>query len=277
MHHRKGRQAALAIAGLLVMVGSLTGCSAAQHLTALTQAPKVGDCWKVDFSQSQKYEDWEGMPAIPCTQKHQSYTYAVGTITQKFTGSWLDSNGNIRTDIDQAAYDVCKSKQEKVLPTLTPADSLLYPAYYLPSTSLWNSGARWVRCDLAEIKVGSTTAAPVLTNLPSPFSELVSTLKTNPKKFALCENDPASNGPDGEQTTYADCTGPADWSFVVQLSLPGDTNVAYPGSAQLKKTGTADCLARINDPGHDVFAEVPDKTSWEKYAVRTVDCWINNN
>ncbi|HMH59634.1 MAG TPA: septum formation family protein [Galbitalea sp.] len=277
MHHRKGRRAAPAIAGLVVMVGLLTGCAAAQHLTALTQAPKVGECWTVDFSQSQKYEDWEGMPAIPCTQKHQSYTYAVGKLTQKFTGSWLDSKGNIRTDVDQAAYDMCKAEQHRVLPTLTSADALLYRAYYVPSISLWNSGARWVRCDLAEIKVGSTIAAPVLANLPSSLSDLVSTLKTTPKKFALCENDPASNGPDGDQTTYADCTGPTDWSFVVQLALPGDTGVAYPGSAQLKKIGTADCLARINEPGHEVFAETPDKTSWDKYADRNVNCWINNN
>jgi Septum formation len=277
MHHRMGGRAVATITGLLLVVGVLTGCSAAQHLTALTQAPRVGDCWSVDFSQSQKYEDWEGTPAVPCTQVHQSYTYAVGKLTQKFSGSWLDSKGNIRTDVDQAAYDVCKSEQHKVLPTLSAADARLYPAYYVPSVSLWNNGARWVRCDLAEIKVGSLVAAPALANLPSEFSDLRSSLKSSPKKFALCENDPASNGPDGDQTTYADCTGPADWSFVVQLALPGDTDVPYPGAAQLKKTGTADCAAQISAPGHDVFAETPDKTSWEKYADRNVDCWINNN
>ncbi len=277
MRYRKGGLAATAIAGLLALACVLTGCSATQHLTALTQAPKVGDCWTVDFSQSQRYEDWEGTPAVSCTDAHQSYTYAVGTLTQTFTGTWLDSKGNIRTDVDQAAYNVCKTKQQKVLPALTPADALLYPAYYLPSISLWNAGARWVRCDLAEIKVGSTIAAPALTNLPTRFSDLVSTLKSDRKKFALCENDPASNGPDGDQTTYADCAGPSDWTFAVQLALPGDTNVPYPGAAQLKKTGTADCLARVQSPGHDVFAETPDKTSWEKYADRNVDCWVNNN
>ena len=265
------------IAGLLALVGALTGCSAAQHLTALTQTPKVGDCWTVDFSQSQKFEDWEGTPAVACSKQHQSYTYAVGKITQSFTGSWLDSKGNIRTDVDRAAYNVCKAEQHKILPNLSTMDALLYPAYYVPSIALWNGGARWVRCDLAEIRVGSTVAAPTLTNLPTRFSDLVSTLKSDPKKFALCENDPASNGPDGAQTTYADCTRAADWTFVVQLVLPGNTNAAYPGAAQLKKTGNADCLARIQTPGHDVFAETPDKTAWEKYADRTLDCWLNNN
>jgi hypothetical protein len=277
MHRRKGGLATLTIAGLVAVACSLTGCSAAQHLTALTQTPKVGDCWAVDFGQSQKYEDWEGTPAVPCTAAHQSYTYAVGKITQKFTGSWLDSKGNIRTDVDQAAYNVCKAEQRKILPELSTTDALLYPAYYVPSISLWEAGARWVRCDLAEIKVGSSIASPALTDLPTSFSDLVATLKSDPKKFALCEDDPASNGPDGAETTYADCTGPADWSFVVQLALPGDTNVAYPGVAALKKTGTADCITRVQSPGHEVFAETPDKTSWVKYADRNIDCWVNNN
>jgi hypothetical protein len=277
MRSPKGSRVAAVAAALFVVAGSVSGCSAAQHLTALTQTPKVGDCWTVDFSQSQKYEDWEGTPAVPCTGNHQSYTYAVGTITQKFTGSWLDSKGNIRTDVDQAAYEVCQTEQHRILPTLGTKEALLYPAYYVPSIALWNDGARWVRCDLAEIKVGSTVAAPELTNLPTRFSSLVSTLKTNPKKFALCEDDPASNGPDGDQTTYADCTGPADWTFVVQLTVPGNTSVAYPGAAQLKKIGNTDCDSRVQSAGHEVFAETPDKTSWEKYADRSIDCWINNN
>jgi hypothetical protein len=277
MHRRYGGLAALGIAGLVAIACSLTGCSAAQHLDALTQMPKVGDCWTVDFSQSQKYEDWEGLPAVPCTTQHQSYTYAVGRLTQKFTGSWLDSKGNIRTDVDQAAYNVCKAEQQRILPELNTSDALLYPAYYVPSISLWNAGARWVRCDLAEIKVGSSIASPALTDLPTNFSDLVAALKSDPKKFALCEDDPASNGPDGAETTYADCTGPADWSFVVQLVLPDGSTTAYPGATQLKKTGTADCVARVQSPGHDVVAETPDKTSWDNYADRNVDCWVNNN
>jgi hypothetical protein len=277
---RPGRLIAVAAAVAIVAI-AVAGCSGvqnlSQHLSGLTTKPKVGNCWTTTFAQSQKSEDWEGTAAIPCAKPHQTYTYAVTKLAKHFTyASWLDAAGNIRADVDNAAHDACVVEQKKILPGLTTKEALLNPTYYLPSTAMWGAGARWVRCDIAEIKVGSTVAAPTLTRLP-PFAELQSTLTNDPVKYALCEDDPASNGPDGLQTTYADCSGAADFTFLAALTMAGGSGAAYPGLSALTKIGATQCATLDAPAGHDVVPEPPAKIDWTRYNDRQLDCWLNNN
>jgi hypothetical protein len=270
------RFAAIA-ATLGVVLIAASGCASASPLQPSTAAPRVGDCWTTTFAAVQKTEDWEGDPAIPCTESHENYTYALTKLAPKFTySSWLTSGGTIRTDVDRAAYTACLAEQNKNLPGLTTREALLYPTYFLPSVDDWAAGARWVRCDISLIKVGSTIAAPELARLPA-FATLKSTLASHPETYALCENDPASNGPDGPQTTYATCTGASDWTFVGSLTMAGTDGATYPGLAALAAIGKTQC-ATLNPPAsHEVFAEPPAKVDWTKYNDRQLDCWSNNN
>jgi len=277
---RPGRLFAAAGAALAIGL-ALTGCAAIQnlsgHLTGLTVTPKAGDCWQVDYADAQQSEDWEGSGSVSCTIKHESYTYAVTRLTTKFTGSWLDSKGNPRADVDTAAFDACLAEQRRVLPGVDAKEALLYPTYYIPSVAQWNSGARWVRCDITEIKVGSTYANPKLTPLPATFSSLVSALKSNPKQFAFCEDDPLNNGPDGDQTTYASCTGPADWTLIFTKNLPGADGSVFPGTPALKALGDTECVSVYSTAAHLATAIYPSSTTWTKYDDRELDCWLNNN
>jgi hypothetical protein len=278
--HRPERM--LAAAGALVAVAILaSGCAQlsniSQHLAGLTTKPKVGQCWTTTFSAAQASEDWEGTPAISCGKPHQSYTYAMTRLTKKFTGSWLTSKGNIRADVDKNAYAACKKEQSRILPGITVKEALLYPTYYIPSIAMWNAGSRWVRCDITEIKVGSTVAKPKLGNITTSFATLVSTLKNDPTRFALCEDDPASNGPDGALTTYANCNGPSDWTFVAALTMTGADGAAYPGASALHTLGLKQCAMLDTPKGHTIFAEPPAETDWTKYDDRELDCWLNNN
>jgi hypothetical protein len=278
---RFGRVLAVA-GGLLAVVLVASGCGAVQnatgHLTGQTETPKAGDCWRVTYADAAQSEDWEGAGAVPCTARHESYTYALTTLGKKFTGSWLDSKGNPRTDVDTAAFDACRARQKSLLPAITPNEALFYPTYYVPSIAQWNNGARWVRCDMTRIKVGSDIAKPALTALPAKFADLVTQVGATPKKFALCENDPANNGPDGEHTMYADCTRPADWTFVTRLPLSGGATAPYPGTALITQLGSQKCATAVVAPdGHDVFAKTPSQTEWLQNGVRSVDCWLNNN
>lgn len=263
---------AVAIAAAL----ATTGCSAGEHRAGLTQTPKTGNCWTVSYADSQKYEDWEGTAAVPCSQPHQSYTFAVPQIGKKFTGSWLTSSGMVRTDVDDAAYAACVHEAAIDLPGLQTL-GLLRLGYYVPSTARWNNGARWVRCDITRIKIGSLVASPTLENLPARFSTLTDALNTTPKKFDRCEDDVLNNGPDGAQTTYADCTGPSDWSFALALTLAGGKDAPYPGAAALKALGTKDCASEVPSNGHNLYPEVPTSASWTRFGDRELDCWINNN
>jgi hypothetical protein len=274
---------ALAIAGgVLAVILAATGCTAVQnlsgHLSGQTVTPRVGDCWKVSYADAAQSEDWEGKAAVACTSTHETYTYAVTKLTKKFTGSWLDAKGNVRVDVDTAAFTACLSREKALLPGITPKEALFYPTYYVPSIAQWNAGARWVRCDMTEIRVGSAVAKPKLTALPAKFSDVVAQLAATPAKFALCENDVFNNGPDGDQTTYADCTKPADWTFLTRLTLPDSDTAPYPGAAALKSLGTQKCTAAVKaSAGHDIVAKTPSKSDWVASDVRTVDCWRNNN
>jgi Septum formation len=274
---RLGR--ALAVAGgALALVLAATGCTAAQNLGGQTVTPKVGECWQVSYADAAQSEDWEGTAPVACTTKHESYTYAVTKLTKTFTGSWLDSKGAVRADVDSAAFTACLSREKALLPGITPKEALFYPTYYVPSVAQWNGGARWVRCDMTEIKVGSEVAKPKLRDLPTRFSDVVAQLAANPKKFALCENDVFNNGPDGAQTSYADCTKPADWTFLLRLTLPDSDTAPYPGTAALKTLGAQKCAAAAQaEVGHDVVAKAPSSTDWVDNGVRTIDCWRNNN
>jgi hypothetical protein len=141
---------------------------------------------------------------------------------------------------------------------------------------MWRAGSRWVRCDIGAIKVGSLISAPAFAKLGS-FAQLRATLRSDPVKLALCENDPASNGPDGAETTYADCSGPADYTFVTQLTMTAPPGAAYPGLTALTKTGEAQCATLKVPAGHLVVAEPPAKLDWTQYGDRQLDCWLNNN
>jgi Septum formation len=273
---RLGRLLAVA-GGVLAVALMASGCTSAHGATAPAGMPKVGDCWRVTYGTAVQSETWVGSAAVPCTDRHESYTYAVTKLRESFTGSWLDSNGNSRADVNTAAFDACLARQKALLPAITPKEALFYPTYYVPPVAQWNKGARWVRCDMTEIRVGSEVSKPSLTPLPPKFSDLMARLKAAPKKFALCENDVFNNGPDGASTTYADCTHPADWTFVVRLTLPGGATAAYPGTATVATMGAKRCAAVVTATGHDIVAKTPDRTAWEHNGDRAVDCWLNNN
>src|ERR1700761_3595251 len=167
-------------AAIVAILGlALAGCTGlgtvSGHLVGLTTKPKVGDCWTTSFAQAQKTEDWEGTGAVSCSKPHQTYTYAVTKLGKHFSySSWLTAKGDIRTDVDQAALDACKAENKKILPELTVKEALLVPTYYVPSVAMWGAGARWVRCDIGVIKVGSLVSSPKFANLQS-FAQLKST------------------------------------------------------------------------------------------------------
>ena len=273
MEKRIGRGAALA-AGILIVALMSSGCSALSAIVSANAAPKVGECWTGTPTSVQKYENWGGGPAVSCSSAHQLYTYAVAKVTKKFTGSWVDSNGLVKSDVDDAAYQACSVERDRVLDAADP-EGRLWENYFLPSDSQWKNGARWVRCDVAEVTVGSTIAKPHFADLPK-FASILSTLSSNPKTYELCEDDPANNGPDGDFTTYALCTGPADWSLLGPGYLHESDSAEYPSAKALKSEGATACKTYVVAKGHVAYVEAPTETEWGN-GDRQVDCWVNNN
>jgi hypothetical protein len=259
-----------ALVGILAITFAASGCSSSSVPDAAS-APKVGSCWTTTYGAATGSPDWEGAPAVSCSAAHQSYTYAVRSLPNKPGSSIVGSDGVVSSSITTAASDTCRTARDALVGSTTSAP-LLVPLTFLPTVKEWDAGSRWVRCDLAEIAIGSGVGEPRLAKLPHRFSTLVATLKSTPKRFALCEDDPANNGPDGAQTTYADCTGGADWTMVTSLTMAGARG-AYPGLAALKKIGATQCAAVVKvSPGHEMFAEPPTQTLWKSIDDRELDC-----
>src|SRR5580692_1948747 len=114
----RSRRLLAAGAAVAAITLATSGCTAVenveQHLAGLTTPPKVGECWTTTFAAAQGSEDWEGTAAISCAKPHESYTYAVTKLGKKFTYStWLESDGDIRPDVDKAAYTACMAEQNR--------------------------------------------------------------------------------------------------------------------------------------------------------------------
>lgn len=85
-------------AAALAVALILSGCSPlVSFVTSITNAaagativPVVGDCWHADFDAIDSESSWANGRPVGCSQSHQSYTFAVETLREKFTGSSID-------------------------------------------------------------------------------------------------------------------------------------------------------------------------------------------
>ena len=262
---------------------ALSGCSGVRQIVSTvghafegsSLTPAVGECWQSTYAIAEQAATWShGLP-VQCTSSHESYTYDVPPIDHEFSGSWLEpgTDGQMRTDIANAAWETCWNRIGDIFPTLDDKQHLLYVGYYLPSLAAWDKGARWVRCDISLIQIGSTLAAPRLARLPASIRTLIAVDEKTPEKLELCidTKDPsATAGPlDAPGATYADCTGEPQWRQGNYDFLPGDSTAIYPDDATIQAFIDTTCGT---DP-EGWFAYNPSQDTWDG-GDREVDCWV---
>jgi hypothetical protein len=279
------RRRLAAIFAVLAVAASLTGCTSIsdgvhqfQHTLANLRAPRVGQCWKETYDQYTSWYSWKGSAPVDCATDHEIYTYAVRAILPDAKGSWKDSDGIVRSDVDNAAYEICQDAQTKFLPGLGPRAYLLYPNYLLPSVAEWKAGAHWVRCDIAQVMIGSEIAAPKLQLLPFDVASLVNAFKTDPKTFDYCVNDSADvrSDPLGDHAVYADCERDPDWTLVANVSIPDPNVHAYPGKAALQAVASTECDQKFDTATRHTLDLFPTKTMWNDEDNREVECWLSS-
>jgi len=275
---------AVALAAL-ILVGALatTGCSL---LTVVNQAgtrvgdaaakPRVGQCWTATYADVRTTSASGRTTPVACSQPHQSYTVAVETVKGDFTGSWVGTPGHVSDEVDAAAGAACVDRQKQLMPNMTRQAVLLLPTYKLPSVAAWERGARWVRCDVSELAIGSPIDAPRLATLPADFQALVAELAATPSKFGYCVDDPdgAEDGPTSKGAVYADCTGSPDWTRRLTVTIPAAAGGGYPAIGSVEKFAARVCSARFHTGKVDTFYSNPSTSGWTD-GDHVLDCWTS--
>jgi hypothetical protein len=279
---RRGR--ILALAAVIVATGlAVSGCAVVSFVNQVgtkfsdsAAKPKVGQCWNATYDDVSTTPTSGRTTGVPCAESHQSYTVAVETVKGSFTGSWVGTPGHVSEEVDAAAGAACVARQKQLMPNLTRDAVLLLPTYKLPSVAAWKRGARWVRCDVSEIEVGSPIAAPKLADLPTDFGILTATLAATPATFAYCVNDPNGDkdGPTSSGAVYADCTGSPDWTRRVTETIPANANGDYPSVKSIGAFAVKVCSDKYRTKTVDTFYYYPSKSGWAD-GDHLLDCWTS--
>lgn len=149
--------AAVPVAALLALAGCGTPAGADKNLvddwTMLAQPkvplPPVGACYdtNVEYFETDTITIFSFTKTESCTTKHVSETFFVGELTGVAAGGSTPPKGKDLTD----AYTACASEAEKYLGA-DWHDGRLEMLVLPPSSAQWSGGARYFRCDLAEVQ-----------------------------------------------------------------------------------------------------------------------------
>ncbi len=284
------RRAALAVVALLVVAGGVSGCAAvagniADQVAmgqARTEPPKLGpdakpgagDCWKSTYKNANEYADWNNSKPVSCYTTHQLYTYAVPALKGTYTGSEYNSSNYLKMKLANETSNLCNNVMDEHLPPVDPSNSQRLDVISLvPTTSQWNDGARWVRCDVGLIAFGSKYDDPVLENLPS-LAKLTSLMRSKAPTLAYCANDPQGSaaGPYSKDAVYANCEDHPEWFLADRYSVPSPSG-SYPSRDTMTAVYRAQCQSYWSNATHVTFPYYPSKSDWAS-GYQVVECWV---
>ncbi len=274
-----------AAAALALVVLALTGCSAVDGLVrqvggavARAATPVVGECWAASVSTITDYTDWTGSDPVPCTQRHDSYTYRVHKLAGLYEASWQKpgTDGEVRSDVADDAWSTCSDGLSDFLPGIDDRDYRIYFSYFLPSLAQWKAGARWDRCDVSVITLGSRLDSPHFDPLPSRIARFVADFSANPAAYAYCvdtaEAATTDSDPFGSSTArLSDCTKHPQWHQADNDYFPQDADAPFPTSDEIDAFVARVCGPPLKD-GVVTVAYPPSEDSWAT-GDRLVECW----
>jgi len=270
----------LAMSGCATIAGQLTVQSRHEAQVAKKLAaenkykPSVGDCWQTSYNGRFDYFTWTTQPPVSCSEKHELYTYAVLKLTHTYTGSEFTSDGNLKSAIDNDSFDVCDGYLANHIGELDRTDERLNDVAFLPRTTEWDLGARWVRCDVSILELGAPVDKPVLLQLPA-WAKLKTEIATDPGQFDNCINVPGgatATGPFVKGAVFASCTKP-DWLLEGYETFVGSPPVAYPGAAGFASTYQTECAQPYTDATHLTYPVYPTASQWKQGELR-FQCWV---
>jgi hypothetical protein len=236
--------------------------------------PAVGTCWNGTLEQENR-ANWAGPHAVRCTQDHTAYTYASPTLPDGMPTALFDSEGYVDQVILRAADAACDSTFVDFSPAASADQVRIYRAFLFPTRVQWAAGARWIRCDVAELALGSRVQKPQLGKLPARISALKADISGNPGRYRFCVNTPGGAGeaPLDTHAVYADCTGEPRPAWTFEKTFPLDNLAKYPTDKEFDKLVAKYCDTLVS-ADESTYAYSSTLTEWNENN-RYIDCWAS--
>jgi hypothetical protein len=247
----------------------------ARNATAGYGKPTIGQCWRGTYKDDDGYANWNNSPPVKCSTTHQLYTFAVPKLESTHKGTLFDKSGYAKDPIWNDAYTTCSDAEANSLPTLDYEVQRVLIETYLPEEKAWNAGARWVRCDVAVVAVGSPVEHPTFENLPS-FGTLTDAIYRDAKQFDFCVNGSSgvgADGPKGPNAVYADCSKNPQWRLEAYTPIQSDLSGPLPSATDLNDSYVLNCQHPYTDATHITYVYFPTKSDWTN-GDNEFECWV---
>jgi hypothetical protein len=262
--HRAGF-AVLSLALALALTATLAACGDTRAPSGDTdERPALGACRVLDPEDVARPSD--DTEPVECTEPHTAETYAVGQLPARFDDADYDDD-----ELGAWAYAACS----KAFADFLGADDSLVMrtvvswAWFRPSKSAWDDGARWYRCDV----VGGGEQSKEYVELPTTAQGLL--LGRPHDRWLVCADGATVAG-----SVKVPCTEPHLWRAVTTISL-GDQGEDYPGDRVVEVTTRDFCSKSVGawlnypvdyDFGYTWFHEA----EWDAGNRRSV-CWARTD
>ncbi len=252
------------VAAVLVALSLLTACgedpSADSDQVDSVETPELGACRLL--TPDEVAQPSNGTKTVDCSEPHTAQTFAVGQLPDRLDDADYDDDS-----MGEFAYRTCSTKFQEFLgaDVSVAMRTIVSWAWFRPSESAWEKGARWYRCDI----VGGGEQSEEYVELPETAEGL---LAGRPKdEWMVCVAGDAVAG-----SPRIPCSAEHDWRAVTTIKL-GDPADAYPGDRQVEVTTRDFCSdsvgAWLNYPiDYDFAYTWFHEAEWQAGNRRSV-CW----
>ena len=252
----------LLVVPLLSLALLLTGCGRDDGPeTDSVEAPALGACRLLTPENVSAAAN--AGATVDCREKHTAETYAVGPLPSR-----LDQAAYDDPDLGAFAYERCSRAFMKFLGAdeSLAMRTLLSWAWFRPSESAWEKGARWYRCDL----VGGSEGATTFVTLPETARGLMSTGVPDDEWMACVNGESVPGAP------RIPCSEEHTWRAATTIKVGADQD-PYPGDRLVEVTSRDFCddsvSAWLGYPPTYKFAYTWfHEAEWETGNRRSI-CW----
>ncbi len=261
-----------AVSVVLAAFVLLTGCSSEPQGENVdpdqvdsTEVPKVGACRMLTPADVEQPAN--ATRTVDCDEKHTAETFAVGELPDEF-----EEVGYNDGEVGDYAYRTCTKKFEKFLGATDESlvlRTIVSWAWFRPSESAWDDGARWYRCDV----VGGNAASETYRPLPQTAKGLL--IGRPDDRWLVCAA--GETVADGEKVP---CAQDHDWRAATTIKL-GEPEDSYPGDEVVASRTKAFCAnsikAWLNYPARFEYAYTHfHEAEWQAGNRRSV-CWAKTS
>lgn len=261
--HRRLAGALVGLAAALVLVGCTSEPTATQERAQVdVTAPELGACRVLgpeDVALASNATE-----TVDCAEQHTAETYAVGDLPPELADAAYDDPA-----IGAWAFTECSGSFKEFL----GADESLAMrtvvswAFFRPSETAWDQGARWYRCDV----VGGGEQSKDYLELPPTARGLLAVRPEKRDQWMVCVAGRSVN-----TAPKIPCSREHDWRAVGTIKV-GEPGATYPGDRVVEVTTRDFCSDYVGawlgypdtyDYGFTWFRQV----EWDAGNRRSI-CW----